>query len=164
MIAIPAAPAPEVTILMSSIFLPTSFSALIIPARVITAVPCWSSWNTGMSQHSFSLFSISKHLGAEISSRLIPPKLPAKRLTAFTISSTSCDLTQSGIASTPPNSLNSTHFPSITGIPASGPISPSPSTAVPSVMTATVFQRLVRSKLLLISFWISRQGCATPGV
>ena len=145
MIAIPAAPAPEVTIFTSSSFFPTSFSALITPASVITAVPCWSSWKIGISQHSFSFFSISKHLGAEISSRLIPPKDPARRLTVLTISSTSLLRTQSGIASTPPNSLKSTHLPSITGIPASGPISPSPSTAVPSVTTATVFQRLVRS-------------------
>ena len=43
------------------------------------------------------------------------------------------------------NALNSTHFPSITGIPASGPMSPKPRTAVPSVTTATVFQRLVSS-------------------
>ena len=144
-IAIPAAPAPEVTILMSSIFLPTTFSALITPASVITAVPCWSSWKIGISQHSFSFFSISKHLGAEISSRFTPPKLPARRRTVCTISSTSLLRTQSGIASTSPNSLNRTHLPSITGIPASGPISPRPRTAVPSVTTATVFQRLVSS-------------------
>ena len=43
------------------------------------------------------------------------------------------------------NALNSAHFPSMTGIPASGPMSPSPSTAVPSVTTATVFQRRVSS-------------------
>ena len=88
---------------------------------------------------------VTSGAGAEISSRLIPPKDPARRLTVLTISSTSLLRTQSGIASTPPNSLKSTHLPSITGIPASGPISPSPSTAVPSVTTATVFQRLVRS-------------------
>ena len=42
-----------------------------------------------------------------------------------------------------------THLPSITGIPASGPISPRPKTAVPSVITATIFQRLVSSQLFL---------------
>ena len=36
--------------------------------------------------------------------------------------------------------------PSITGIPASGPISPRPSTAVPSVITATRLFLLVSSK------------------
>ena len=143
--AMPAAPAPEVTIFTSSIFFPVSFKALIRPARVTTAVPCWSSWKIGISQTSFNLFSISKQRGAEMSSRFTPPKLPARRLTVFTISSTSFVLTQSGMASTSPNALNSTHFPSITGIPASGPMSPKPRTAVPSVTTATVFQRLVSS-------------------
>ena len=51
---------------------------------------------------------------------------------------------QSGQASTPPNSLNSSALPSITGIAASGPMSPSPSTAVPSETTATVFCLIVR--------------------
>ena len=49
------------------------------------------------------------------------------------------------IASVFLNRLKSRAFPSITGIPATGPISPSPKTAVPSVTTATVFQRLVSS-------------------
>ena len=40
---VPAAPAPEVTTLVSSIFFPTTFSALIMAAIVTTAVPCWSS-------------------------------------------------------------------------------------------------------------------------
>ena len=39
-----------------------------------------------------------------------------------------CLLYTSGKASTPANSLNSTHLPSITGMPASGPMSPSPRT------------------------------------
>ena len=45
----------------------------------------------------------------------------------------------------PPKVLNRTHLPSITGIPASGPMSPRPSTAVPSVMTATRLCRRVSS-------------------
>ena len=141
--AIPAAPAPEVTTLISSRFLPTSFNALIRAAAVTTAVPCWSSWKIGISQHSFNFLSISKHLGAEISSRFTPPKLPARRLTVFTISSTSLERTHSGKASTSAKVLNRAHFPSITGIPASGPMSPRPNTAVPSVTTATMFPRRV---------------------
>ena len=43
MIAVPAAPAPLVTTLMSSMFLPTILRALRRPASVTTAVPCWSS-------------------------------------------------------------------------------------------------------------------------
>ena len=71
---------------------------------------------------------------------------------------------QRGNASTPPNSLKSTHLPSITGIPASGPISPRPRTAVPSVITAHKFPLLVRLYDSLMSSLIARQGSATPGV
>ena len=38
--AMAAAPAPEVTIRTSSFFFPTTFSALVRPASVMTAVPC----------------------------------------------------------------------------------------------------------------------------
>lgn len=60
--AIPAAPAPLVTTLISSIFFPTSRSVFNSPARVMTAVPCWSSWKTGMSQRSF-IFVRSQNSG-----------------------------------------------------------------------------------------------------
>ena len=143
--AIAAAPAPLMTTLISSIFLFTTFSALVRPASVMTAVPCWSSWKMGISQRSFSFFSISKQRGAAMSSRFTPPKEPASRATVLTISSTSLLRMHRGMASTSPNALNRTHLPSITGIPASGPMSPRPRTAVPSVTTATVFQRRVSS-------------------
>ena len=136
-IAVAAAPAPLTTTWMSSIFLPTILRAFVRPASVITAVPCWSSWKIGMSHLSLSFFSISKHLGAEISSRLTPPKEPARSATVLTISSTSFERMQRGNASTSPKALKSAHLPSITGIPASGPMSPRPRTAVPSVTTAT---------------------------
>ena len=71
-----AEPAPENTTFTSSFFLPTTFRALVRPARAMMAVPCWSSWKTGMSHFSFSLRSISKHRGAAMSSRLMPPKEP----------------------------------------------------------------------------------------
>ena len=77
--AMPAAPAPFITTLISSNFLPTSFKALISPAATITAVPCWSSWKIGISHFSLSFFSISKQRGAAISSRLIPPNEPLIR-------------------------------------------------------------------------------------
>ena len=73
---IAAAPAPEVTTRTSSFFLPTTFRALVSPARVMMAVPCWSSWKMGISHFSFSFRSISKHRGAEMSSRFTPPKEP----------------------------------------------------------------------------------------
>ena len=143
--AVAAAPAPLITIRTAGRFFFTSFRALVSPASVITAVPCWSSWKMGMLQRSFSFLSISKQRGAEISSRLTPPKDPSRRATVLTISSTSLEAMQSGMASTSPNALKRTHFPSITGIPATGPMSPRPRTAVPSVTTATVFQRRVSS-------------------
>ena len=60
-----------------------------------------------------------------------------------TISSTSVVSRHSGKASTPASSLNSIALPSITGIAASGPMSPRPSTAVPSETTATVWPLIV---------------------
>jgi hypothetical protein len=99
-----------------------------------------------------------------MSSRLIPPKPGAIAATVRTISSTSLVARQTGQASMPPNSLNRTAFPSITGIAASGPMSPSPSTAVPSVTTATVFCFVVSVQALAGSSAIARETRATPGV
>ena len=135
---IPAAPAPLMTALQSSHFRPVSLNALISPAHTTTAVPCWSSWNTGISSSSFSLRSISKQRGAAMSSRLIPPKEGAILFTVSMISSVSFVSRQMGNASTFAKRLNKTDLPSITGIAARGPISPSPRTAVPSETTATV--------------------------
>ena len=73
-----------------------------------------------------------------MSSRLIPPYAGAIRTTVSTISSTPVQSRQIGTASTPPNSLNSSALPSITGSAPTGPMSPRPSTAVPSLTTRTV--------------------------
>ena len=81
-----------------------------------------------------------------MSSRLMPPKLLEIRAMVSTSLSTSLVSTQMGKASTPPNSLKRAHLPSITGIPAAGPMSPRPSTAEPSVITATRLLRRVRVK------------------
>ena len=51
-----------------------------------------------------------------------------------------CVASAIGTASTPPNCLKRIALPSITGRDASGPMSPSPSTAVPSVTTATTWR------------------------
>ena len=56
---------------------------MIRPAAVMIAVPCWSSWNTGMFIRSFSVCSMTKQSGAAMSSRLIPPKLGSSNSTAF---------------------------------------------------------------------------------
>ena len=72
--------------------------------------------------------SISKHRGAEMSSRLIPPYVGAIRATASTSSSTVPVSMHTGTASTSAKCLNRTALPSMTGMAASGPMSPSPRT------------------------------------
>ena len=162
--ATPAAPSPTTSTRSSSIGLPVIFSALKSAAIVTTAVPCWSSWKTGISMVSFSRSSISKQRGAEMSSRLMPPKVGAISSTALMISPASWVSRQIGKASTPANSLNSIALPSITGIAASGPMLPRPRTALPSETTATVFFLIVYSKAFERSAWMSSQTRATPGV
>ena len=54
---------------------------------------------TGISSSSFSLFSISIHLGADISSRFIPPKPGAINFTVFIISSDGYVLTNNHVIS-----------------------------------------------------------------
>ena len=117
-----------------------------------------------MSSSLRSRSSTSKQRGAAMSSRLIPPKPGAIALTAATIPSTSVVARQTGNASTPPNSLNSMAFPSITGSAASGPMSPRPRTAVPSVTTATVCCLIVRCQTFSGSSAIAFETRATPGV
>jgi len=131
---------------------------------VTMAVPCWSSWKTGMSRLARSRSSTSKQRGAAMSSRLIPPKVGASRSTASTSSSVDETRRHTGKASIPANSLNSSALPSITGRAASGPISPRPRTAVPSVTTATVFRLRVSSNARAGFSAMAVQILATPGV
>ena len=135
--AMPAAPAPQMVIFMSSMFFLVIFKALMRPAATTIAVPCWSSWKMGMSSCSFSCFSISKHLGADMSSRFMPPNTGAISFTVLIIVSGSCDSMQMGNASTFPNFLKRTHLPSMTGMAALAPMFPRPRTAEPSETTAT---------------------------
>jgi hypothetical protein len=53
-----AAPAPEVTSFTSSTFLPSSLRPFSTAAPTTMAVPCWSSWKTGMRMRSRSLRSM----------------------------------------------------------------------------------------------------------
>ncbi len=57
-----------------------------------------------------------------------------------------------GTADSPTRSAKSAALPSMTGRPASGPMLPSPRTAVPFVMTATVLSMLVNSRAACGSF------------
>ena len=160
----PAAPAPLITTRTRVRSLPTTRSALRSAASTTIAVPCWSSWNTGMSSSSRSRASTSKQRGAEMSSRLMPAKTGAIALTAATISSTSWVSRQMGNASMPAKRLNSAALPSITGSAASGPMLPSPSTAEPSVTTATVLRLMVRRRASSGFSAMAMQTRATPGV
>ena len=117
-----------------------------------------------MSRLARSRSSISKHSGAFMSSRFIPPNVGAMRCTKSTTSSAVRAFMQIGNPFTPPNSLNSSALPSITGIAPSGPMSPSPSTAVPLLTIATVFFRMVYLCDSSGSFSIAVQTRATPGV
>src|SRR3989344_52790 len=108
--------------------------------------------------------SMSKHSGAAMSSRLIPPNAGAIATTVLTISSGSCVSSTIGTASTPANVLKIAHFPSMTGSAASAPIFPSPSTAEPSEITATVRFFMVYMRASFGFFAITLETVATPGV
>ena len=135
--ATPAAPAPEMTIFSELISRPSTAVAPRRAASSTIAVPCWSSCMTGQSSASITRRSISKQRGAEMSSKLTAPKLGRSRIRVSTISSGSLVASTIGIESRPPNVLNSAALPSMTGSEANGPISPRPSTALPSLTTAT---------------------------
>ncbi|CAM5601192.1 hypothetical protein SCALM49S_08737 [Streptomyces californicus] len=163
--AVPAAPAPDMTTRTFSIGLSTTRSALVSAASTTMAVPCWSSWKTGMSRASRSRASISKQRGAEMSSRLMPAKPGAMALTISTIASVSWVSRQIGQASMPANRLNRAALPSITGSAAFGPMLPRPSTAEPSVTTAEMELRLMVRRRASSGFSaIAMQTRATPGV
>ncbi|MNZ73545.1 hypothetical protein D3C78_919570 [compost metagenome] len=72
--AIAAAPAPLQTSFVVLKSRPVSSMALMRPAAAMMAVPCWSSWKTGISISSRRRLSMMKHSGALMSSRLMPPK------------------------------------------------------------------------------------------
>ncbi|CUI65493.1 Uncharacterised protein [Achromobacter aegrifaciens] len=107
------------------------------------AVPCWSSWKTGIFMRSRSLRSTVKHSGALMSSRLIPPKVASRPAMISTSLSGSVSLISISKTSRPANFLNSTALPSITGLEANAPMLPRPSTAVPLVITPTRLPRAV---------------------
>ena len=174
------APAPNKTILQSSIFLPANFSAFKSPARVIQAVPCASSCQTGISQTSRKVSKTLKHSGCLMSSRLTAPTEGANILTKSIIlsgsffptatdvfpfsSSRTRESIHNGYASTPPRYFMSMHFPSITPKPPGGVQSPSPKTRVESLTTATRFPLFEREKDASLSSRIEVEMADTPGV
>ena len=78
-----------------------------------------------------------------MSSRLIPPKVGAIAFTTSINFFGSFSLISISKTSISAKILNNKALPSITGLDASGPISPSPKTAVPLEITATKFSLLV---------------------
>ena len=141
--AIADAPAPLTTTFIFFIFLFDISKAFINAAQVIIAVPCWSSWKTGISKSSLSFFSIIKQSGAAMSSKFIPPKLPAIFFILFIISSGSEESISISIESISANLLNKTALPSITGLEANAPRFPIPKIAEPLLITATKFPFVV---------------------
>ena len=77
MVAVPAAPTPVTTTRSDRSGFFTIRSAFSSAASTTTAVPCWSSWKTGMSSSLRSRSSTSKQRGAAMSSRLTPPNAGA---------------------------------------------------------------------------------------
>jgi hypothetical protein len=74
-----------------------------------------------------------------MSSKFTPENEFSRSSTNFIISLASCVRMQTEVAFTPARDLNNTAFPSITGMAASAPILPKPSTAEPSDKMATGF-------------------------
>jgi hypothetical protein len=80
-----------------------------------------------------------------MSSRLMPPSVGSIAAMMSTSLSGSRSASSMSNTSMPANFLNRQPLPSITGLAASGPMSPRPSTAVPLVMTPTRLPREVNS-------------------
>ena len=99
-----------------------------------------------------------------MSSSWIAPNEGAIAAMVSTMRAGSFESTRIGTAVMPTSAANSADLPSMTGRPASGPMSPRPRTAVPLVTTATVFGRLVYRAALAGSSRIARHTRATPGV
>ena len=144
-------------------FCPTTFRPFRTAAPTMIAVPCWSSWNTGIFIRARSLRSTMKHSGALMSSRLMPPKVGSSAAMMSTSLSGSRSSISMSKQSMPANFLNSTALPSITGLAASGPMAPRPSTAVPLVITAIRLAREVRLTASAGSRTISSQAIGDAG-
>ena len=93
-----------------------------------------------------------------MSSKLIPPKVGDIFFTVSINLSGSFALISISNTSIPAKILNNSALPSITGLDASGPISPNPKTAVPFEITATKFPFEVYLYTLFMLSFISKQG------
>ena len=117
--------------------------ALISAASTTAAVPCWSSWNAATPTASCTRLSTSKHFGEAISSSWMTPNDGEMAAAAWTMSLASWLRSAIGKAFTPTRCARSAALPSRIGIAASGPRFPSPRTAEPSLIIATVLAMIV---------------------
>ncbi|EWS64176.1 hypothetical protein Y695_02581 [Hydrogenophaga sp. T4] len=93
-----------------------------------------------------------------MSSRFTPPSVGSSAAMMSTSLSGSRSASSMSNTSMPANFLNRQPLPSITGLLASGPMSPRPSTAVPLVITPTRLPRAVYSEARDGSASMARQG------
>ncbi len=93
----------------------------------------------------------------------MPPSVGSSIAIASTSLSGSDSASSMSNTSMPANFLKRHPLPSITGLAASGPMLPSPSTAVPLVTTPTRLPREVYFCASSGSSWIAMQAAATPG-
>jgi hypothetical protein len=93
----------------------------------------------------------------------MPPNVGSRPATISTTLSGLVSPISMSNTSMPANFLNRHALPSITGLPASAPMLPRPSTAVPFVMTATRLARAVYFAASPGFSWIAVHAYATPG-
>src|SRR3954454_5559706 len=160
---IAAALAREQTSRTVSICLPIAFRPFRTGTAATMAGPCWSSWKTGIFMRSRSRVSMMKHSGALMSSKLMPPNVGSRLAMISTSLSGSVSSISISNTSMPANFLNRQPLPSITGFPASAPMLPRPSTAVPFEITATRLAREVRLNASIGACLMAMQAAATPG-
>ena len=115
----------------------------------------------GADVHAVSDRTFLLHLGGKLE---VTSKVPLRTRDDLSMAYTPGVARQTGQASTPANCLNSRALPSMTGRAASGPMLPRPSTAEPSVTTATVLRLMVSLRASAGLAAIARQTLATPGV
>jgi len=159
-----AAPAPEHTSFVLAMSLPTTRNPFNTAAPTMMAVPCWSSWNTGIFMRSRSILSTWKHSGAfdvlQVDSaesgfqrRDDLDQLVRVALIHFDIE-----------AIDPGEFLEEHRLAFHHRLGSERPDCPSPSTAVPLVSTPIRFPRAVSLRASAGSRTISSQAAATPGV
>ena len=164
MTAIPAAPSPMISTFRSSRLRPVSLTAFSSAAITTTAVPCWSSWKTGMSSSLLQLL-----LDLEAARRGDVLEVDAAERGRDQLDGPH-DLVGVGRVQADRERVDAGELLEQAALALhhrhrrAGPMSPRPSTAVPSETTATVLRLIVYWKALSASSAIARQTRATPGV